>query len=78
MHSPCPQQVFGVINYFCSLNDNTMKKFLLFITFVGVVAYDLLDELKNCGIRSYASSSYYSLSFNANAYRVKEVNIVSV
>jgi hypothetical protein len=55
-----------------------MKKFLLFITFVGVVAYDLLDELKNCGIRSYASSSYYSLSFNANAYRVKEVNIVSV
>jgi hypothetical protein len=54
-----------------------MKKFLLFITFVGVVvAYDLLDELKNCGIRSYATSAYYSLSFNADAYRVKEVNIL--
>jgi hypothetical protein len=38
-----------------------MKKFLLFITLVGVVvAYDLLDEL----------------SFNADAYRVKEVNIL--
>lgn len=54
-----------------------MQKLLFIISLLGVVcAYDLLEDLKNCGVRSYyyyGPVSEYYLSCNFDDYRVKEV-----